>query len=123
MLDDVYDYVNQIEYKKNKISSAIRKIYLEIDGDVSVLRRFTAFKEAFIKQTSKDFINDEIIEDIYIRFSNIFKLDSFLIPVIEYKGDIDNVAEIFEKMNTGSVTLSKYEVFAASWSKYETEVP
>ena len=38
------------------------------------------------------------------------------IPAIVYQGDIGNLPEIFDRINQGGTKLSKYQVFAASWS-------
>ena len=38
------------------------------------------------------------------------------IPAIVYQGDIGNLPEIFDRVNKEGTKLSKYQVFAASWS-------
>ena len=120
-LDQLNVYINKLNNKKRTITATLRNIYDNLIDNDQVLKRFTAFKDRFLSINTGMKIDDDILEEIFIRFTEIFKLDS-LIPVIEYKGDIENVADIFEKMNTGSVTLSKYEVFAASWSNFQVDI-
>ena len=38
------------------------------------------------------------------------------IPIIIYKGSADELPNIFERLNTGGTSLTKYEVFASTWS-------
>ena len=41
-----------------------------------------------------------------------------MIPYIEFVGSVSELAEVFEKLNRGGVKLTKYQVFAAQFSKY-----
>lgn len=60
----------------------------------------------------------EDIEEVFHSFKKIFEIEGYRVAVITYEGDTDQVADIFEKMNTGSILLSKYEVYAASWTDF-----
>ena len=42
-------------------------------------------------------------------------LDDQEIPIIVYEGDSKHLPDIFERINTGSVQLSKYQILAAQW--------
>jgi len=42
-------------------------------------------------------------------------IDSQEIPIIIYEGDSKHLPTIFERINTGSVELSKYQILAAQW--------
>lgn len=55
-------------------------------------------------------------QKIYKKFAATFEFPNLEVAIIEYSGEWDDVADIFEKMNTGSVTLSKYEVNNPKWS-------
>jgi hypothetical protein len=44
------------------------------------------------------------------------KLTNLQVPAIIYIGDRKKLPVVFERLNTGAVNLSKYEVLAASWS-------
>ena len=41
---------------------------------------------------------------------------SYEIPVIEFAGAIENLPEIFDRLNTGGTKLAKYDILAASWN-------
>src|SRR5690625_975966 len=44
------------------------------------------------------------------------------IPVLLYEGDEEHLPLIFERINTQGTTLTKYEIYAASWVDQETHV-
>lgn len=59
-----------------------------------------------------------IISAIYLIVEKIFKqakIDDITIPLIIFKGNEDELANIFQKLNQEGVKLSKYDVFAATW--------
>jgi hypothetical protein len=57
-----------------------------------------------------------IISEIDMERQNIGEIE---IPCIIYKGEDENLPEIFEKLNTQGTKLTKYQIFAAHWSDYE----
>ncbi|TFB19576.1 DUF262 domain-containing protein [Filobacillus milosensis] len=59
------------------------------------------------------------IEDTVNKTVNIKDLD---IPCIEFEGDESELAEVFQNLNTGGKKLTKYQVFAAQWSKYQIQL-
>ena len=72
---------------------------------------------------------DTFSDDIYSNVANIYqsiqdkiKLNSALIPAIIYTGDKSRLPDVFERMNKGAVILSKYEVLASTWYKYEMQI-
>lgn len=42
-------------------------------------------------------------------------IENAKIPVLVYKGNQNNLPEIFERINSGGTQLNRFEVFAASW--------
>lgn len=49
-------------------------------------------------------------------------IDDLKIPIIIFKGDFSILADIFENVNTNGCTLSKYDIYAARWTKYELTI-
>ena len=45
-------------------------------------------------------------------------IDNIHIPTIYFTGDENELADVFENLNKGGKKLTKYQVFAAQWSKY-----
>lgn len=48
---------------------------------------------------------------------NYVDINNLKIPMIEYLGDEEHLADVFANLNKGGMPLSKYEVFNASWVK------
>lgn len=75
---------------------------------------FMNFYTKYFYDTSLDLVE---LENVYLSLRKIFSISEMSAPVITYKGNWNEAAEIFERMNTGSVNLSKYEIYAAMWSE------
>ena len=70
----------------------------EIGFDVNDMERFTDFSE------------------FYDKFLDMLKFPNILIPAIVYTGPYEQLPDVFQRLNTGSVKLTKYEVYAAMWN-------
>lgn len=60
-----------------------------------------------------------IQHDIMKEIDNYIDTKNIIIPFIEFIGDPDELATVFENLNLGGKKLSKYQVFAAQWSNNE----
>lgn len=67
------------------------------------------------------------IDDLYKLFVPVLKeiksqsdISKFNIPVLIYTGGRSNLPEIFERLNSKGTQLSKYQIYAASWTPYNT---
>ena len=47
-------------------------------------------------------------------------IGDYLMPVLIYEGDEENLATAFELLNSQGTILSKYDIFAAQWAKDKT---
>lgn len=53
------------------------------------------------------------------KLESYIKLKDLKIPYVQFDGDESELSKIFEKLNRGGKTLSRFQVFAAQWSNYE----
>lgn len=53
---------------------------------------------------------------------SVREITDYRVPVSIYSGPIENVPTIFERINSQGAQLTKYEIFAASWSGTAAEV-
>ncbi len=44
------------------------------------------------------------------------------IPIVVYSGDVGNVPEIFQRVNSQGTKLTKYEIYAASWMNFSARI-
>lgn len=69
---------------------------------------------------------ERITNKIMNKIKNHLNVESLPIPTIIFTGEVEELATVFENLNRGGKKLSKYQVFAAQWSKHElklTETP
>ncbi len=54
--------------------------------------------------------------------NNYIDIDNLEIPYIYFKGDVSDLAEVFQRLNQGGVKLSKYQVFASQWINFQIDL-
>lgn len=74
---------------------------LELKLDITKIEELTAKFVPFLKEIKDD--------------SNIYQ---FQIPVLIYTGHQSNLPTIFERLNSKGTQLSKYQIYAATWTPY-----
>lgn len=129
--DDLFENIVDVFRKANKIPNAgktqyidnlkknILAFYNQSESETSMAKNLKKFYE--FADTFSDDIYGEVGK-IYRSIQNKIKLNSALIPAIIYIGDKSKLPEVFERMNKGAVILSKYEVLASTWYKYEMPI-
>ena len=71
-------------------------------------------EEFSISTESRSIIHPSIISFLTSVKEKV-NIDDQEIPIIVYEGDPKYLPDIFERINTGSVQLSKYQILAAQW--------
>lgn len=108
------------------IELEIKKIYsVDFNGKTTYSKIAEVVKNLHEKQgTLRNVQNlaDEIAAIIETIDSKI-DISGIIIPVIIFEGEESELAEIFESLNRGGVSLSKYQVFAAAWEDKKLIVP
>ncbi|MDO4917238.1 MAG: DUF262 domain-containing protein, partial [Rothia sp. (in: high G+C Gram-positive bacteria)] len=65
----------------------------------------------------------KIVNNINKEIKEFTNLDSLEIPIIKFLGDKSDLSRVFENLNKGGVSLTKYEIFNASWAHTEILLP
>ncbi len=84
--------------------------------DPKILTKFTE-DSLWIELSRHEY--EELLRNLDSSFTNIkdqASIDFQQIPILIYTGDISNLPIIFEKLNHWWTQLSKYQVYAATWS-------
>ena len=66
-----------------------------------------------------DYLESALIEEIK---NKVDVIASSELPIIVYTGEEGNVPEIFERINSQGIKLSKYETFAATWTDIQATI-
>jgi hypothetical protein len=66
-----------------------------------------------------EFLGNGILTKI---FDKVNLIQSSQLPIIVYTGSAENVPDIFERINSQGIKLSKYETFAATWNTVGTVI-
>ena len=121
-LNDLIDALKAVvntnfnEFRISLISSIKRNLNLESDaGDIAnnIILDFPIFDTD--NKCYRELLN--LINSIKTNL-DISKLQ---IPCIYYNGSLDDLPDIFERMNANGTQLSKYEIYAAKWSNIQFE--
>ena len=83
-----------------EIAKTITEKYHPTDkAETDYLEKLMAAIKPYIKKLQKEYDDIESIE----------------IPVLVYSGDVNNLPEIFKRINSKGIPLDNYEVYAAAW--------
>jgi hypothetical protein len=149
--ENPFDFINENDFFKNdylleKIIKLDAKLYskkIEEESIVKLLKKIKKFILNKMKNT-KDYpkmkpnplwkligeayslnFNDNDILTIFDEYFTSL-IDDLVLPYIElpaivYKGEEENLADVFYNLNTSSVQLSKYEIHASTWGYEKTD--
>lgn len=95
---------NLIELIEDKINSKIARDY----------QTHLLLKRGQLLNIAVD-ISDDLTELLITNISEKLDLKDIIIPTTIYKGNIVELADLFEKVNSGSLPLTKYEILNAKW--------
>ncbi len=120
--NDIEKFVKEkeLEIKPTQIKKCIKIWYEQLSHlyefeKVSVL--YNIFKNE--KPNIADIFNDlQIVEDLLEILKRKIEIVHDDIALIIYKGDKNDLPELFKNINTGSVALSQYEILQSVWNDY-----
>ena len=115
--DDVKKYCEKNSLNANKIKSSIKEWYSKIDSKEEENYKFQDF-EILNKSLSISLSYGQFQElrDILIKNIDITNEE---LAIITYKGDIENLPELFAKINQRTVSLTSYEILHSLWYSYK----
>lgn len=100
----INDYIELVANERRNLTILISNIVKEMDIDEQVIN------EVWIDIYD---IHENMMEFI----DNYINVEQILIPTVVFNGDMSSLATVFQNLNKTGKKLSKYQVFAASWSK------
>lgn len=103
----------QIELIKNAIMSVAKNIK-SIDQFSFAELLLDELQDTFIDTDGQTILKNAI--SIYVKLSSALDITNLTIPIIIFTGLESDLVEVYTKLNSEGVKLSKYDVFAASWN-------
>lgn len=105
-------------------SSLKKKFVLKIENTYSLDTDITKISEELLESLPPIAIDNttllkiqKTINQMLLDMNALYDINDLEIPVIIYTGNFDVLSDIFEKMNSNGTQLSKYEIYAAKWSR------
>lgn len=114
---------HKLTISKTLLKSCIKKWYESLDGlyeyeKVSVLYNdIKDIKDDFPK-AFRELGDLELVEELRDILKRAIEITHDDIALIIYKGEKDDLPELFKNINTGSVALSQYEILQSLWIDY-----
>lgn len=107
---------NNLLIKENKLKTCIKKWYEGLNGLYEYEKMTVFYNEIKTKPDIFRYLNDldMVAELLDILQLNIRILHDDIVLII-YKGDKEDLPELFKNINTGSVALSQYEILQSVW--------
>lgn len=135
-IEEYKELIDVVDYIYNKYNDTLRETIsdhvltsfkLAVKKFYQSNNKYSSYiSEQFIKELSKRYEIEDLkstiqlrIFDFWEKYSKDIDITNLEIPVILYNGDMSELPNIFEKLNTGGTKLTKYEVFASSWNNVE----
>ncbi|KIM18791.1 hypothetical protein HW41_03220 [Apilactobacillus kunkeei] len=109
--------VNEIDFDRLLSSSSD---YSTDKEDLSDLVDDYRLKYQFSNISSRDIRHT--IKNMQDKMNEYLNVDSLEVPIIQYFGSEDNIANVFESLNKGGIKLTKYEIYAAAWDHTEIKL-
>ena len=108
--------INDLLIKESQLKTCIKKWYEGLDGLYEYEKMTVFYNEIKTKPDIFKYLNDldMVAELLDILQLNIRILHDDIVLII-YKGDKEDLPELFKNINTGSVALSQYEILQSVW--------
>jgi hypothetical protein len=78
-----------------------------------------ALTDKLVSMSSSEGLGETLLGEV---LRNAREITEYRVPVSIYSGPIENVPTIFERINSQGAHLTKYQIFAASWSRTSAEI-
>lgn len=119
--------ITTLEHYKISISKAI-DLFIKDKYDYHSTNDFyiklkEVIPDVFSDLKTEEYIKlEEITAELLKIVNNHLNVENLPIPTITFTGKVEELAAVFENLNRGGKKLSKYQVFAAQWSKHEIKL-
>ena len=116
--DDIKNFLakNDLKIRENQLKTCIKKWYEGLKGLYEYEKMTVLYNTIKSKQDIFKFLNDlDLVAELFDILQLNIRIVHDDIVLIIYKGDKEDLPELFKNINTGSVALSQYEILQSVW--------
>lgn len=107
---------NNIQVKENSLKKCIKEWYESLDELYQYEKMTVLYNRIKTCSDIFDSFNDlDLVSGLLEILEQNIKINNDDIVLIIYKGDKDDLPELFKNINTGTVALSQYEILQSVW--------
>lgn len=119
--DDINEFIikNDLRIKESELKSCIKGWYEGLNELYEYEKMTVLYNKIKLKQQIFRYLKDlDLISDLLDILQMKIRIMHDDIVLIIYKGDKEDLPELFKNINTGSVALSQYEILQSVWIDY-----
>lgn len=119
--EDIKGFItkNDLGIRESQLKSCIKGWYEGLNGLYQYEKMTVLYNKIKAKQDIFKYLNDlDLIAELFDILQQNIRIMHDDIVLIIYKGDKEDLPELFKNINTGSVALSQYEILQSVWINY-----
>lgn len=119
--DDIKNYItrNDLGLTESQLKSCIKGWYEGLNGLYEYEKMTVLYNQIKLKKDIFKYLNGlDLISELLDILQMYIRIMHDDIVLIIYKGDKEDLPELFKNINTGSVALSQYEILQSVWINY-----
>ncbi len=119
--DDIKNYITRNDFglTESQLKSCIKGWYEGLNGLYEYEKMTVLYNQIKLKKDIFKYLNDlDLISELLDILQMYIRIMHDDIVLIIYKGDKEDLPELFKNINTGSVALSQYEILQSVWINY-----
>lgn len=119
--DDIKNYItrNDLGLTESQLKGCIKGWYEGLNGLYEYEKMTVLYNQIKLKKDIFRYLNDlDLISELLDILQMNIRIMHDDIVLIIYKGDKEDLPELFKNINTGSVALSQYEILQSVWINY-----
>lgn len=116
--EDINEFLekNNLEIKESQLKTCIKKWYEGLNGLYEYEKMTVLYNRIKTKSEIFKHLNDlDLVDELLNILQRNIRIMHDDIVLIIYKGDKEDLPELFKNINTGSVALSQYEILQSVW--------
>ncbi len=116
--EDINEFLekNNLEIKESQLKTCIKKWYEGLNGLYEYEKMTVLYNRIKTKPEIFKHLNDlDLVDELLNILQRNIRIMHDDIVLIIYKGDKEDLPELFKNINTGSVALSQYEILQSVW--------